>query len=255
MPAESGPRVVIASSIMLSSSPRRGCRSGFLRWRPTIPHIRAPRSSRQARSVPPGWVARRRPVARLGWRWQLAAGLSPVRLVPVARRPARLASMAHYVYVQETSFIRWVLSSGIPSRVNSPGPGQTGRPGRRRAVAVTVGNPNARDPVCNRHVSPGGERQPFHFRIVGGRARRGVSGRTRVSPYVPFSTRSERVPSTRGERAPNSGLFAARAALAYPIPFALASRGLVLGIGPLPAGSIPSGSPTRAVWWYRAEQG
>src|SRR6266566_645999 len=45
MPAESGPLVVIASSIWLSSSPRRGCRPGFLRWRPTIPHIRRPRSS------------------------------------------------------------------------------------------------------------------------------------------------------------------------------------------------------------------
>src|SRR6185369_1225402 len=45
MPAESGPLVVIASSIWVSSSPRRGWRSGFLRWRPTIPHIRRPRSS------------------------------------------------------------------------------------------------------------------------------------------------------------------------------------------------------------------
>src|SRR5258705_10283010 len=45
MPAESGPLVVIASSIWVSSSPRRGCRPGFLRWRPTIPHIRRPRSS------------------------------------------------------------------------------------------------------------------------------------------------------------------------------------------------------------------
>src|SRR2546423_4791372 len=45
MPAESGPLVVIASSIWVSSSPRRGWRPGFLRWRPTIPHIRRPRSS------------------------------------------------------------------------------------------------------------------------------------------------------------------------------------------------------------------
>src|ERR1700750_2437899 len=45
MPAESGPLVGIASRIWVSSSPRRGCRSGFLRWRPTIPHIRRPRSS------------------------------------------------------------------------------------------------------------------------------------------------------------------------------------------------------------------
>jgi len=39
-------------------------------------------------------------------------------------------------------------------------------------------------------------------------------------------------------------LFAARAAPAYLIPFALASRGLVLGIDPVPAGSIPSVNPT-----------
>src|SRR5262249_8917086 len=137
-------------------------------------------------------VARRRPAARI----RGGAGSSPLvrcrsRLVPVARRPARLASMAHYVYVQETSFIRWVLSSGIPSRVNSPGPGQTGRPGRRRAVAVTVGNRNARDPGVQaprtawRRTATVSFPQPWRARA--GAFPAGLD----VSPYVPFSTRSE----------------------------------------------------------------
>ena len=69
------------------------------------------------------------------------AGSSPL----VRRRPWQ-ASVTRYVYVEETSFIRWVLSYRIRSRVNSPGPGRAGGRGRRRAAPVTVGNPNAREP-------------------------------------------------------------------------------------------------------------
>src|SRR5215470_468707 len=82
-------------------------------------------------------VARCRPVARVPG----GAGSSPL-----VRRRSWRASVTRYVYVEETSFIRWVLSYWRPPRVNSPGPGRAHWCGRRRAAAVTVGNPNAREP-------------------------------------------------------------------------------------------------------------
>ena len=134
-------------------------------------------------------LSARRPVAG-------GAGSSPL----VRRRPWQ-ASVTRYVYVEETSFIRWVLSSGIWSRVNSPGPGRAGRPGRRRAAAVTVGNPHARDPRRaggTHRVTANGDR--FISASLTG-ARRGVSGAGSLFPHMfPFP------PAVN--RAENSGLSA-----------------------------------------------
>src|SRR5215831_5778433 len=88
-------------------------------------------------------------------------------------------------------------------------------------------------PACRRRVPPGGERQPFHFRSLGARAPGRFRPDSMFPPMFPFP------PVVNRE--PNSGLFAARP---YLIPFALANRGLVLGIDPAPAGPIPSGNPT-----------